>query len=122
MLSGDGPVFQQLARSLADDILHGTYAEETSVPSATDFAVFHQMNPATASKGVNVLVEVGALYKRRGIGMFVATGARELLRRQRREEFGQQHLKPLLREAALLGITTEELHRRIDQTDKDGSA
>lgn len=54
----------------------GSCPEESAVPSATDFAVFYQINPATASKGVNVLVELGVLYKKRGIGMFVRTGAR----------------------------------------------
>jgi DNA-binding transcriptional regulator YhcF (GntR family) len=89
------------------------------VPSATDFAVFYQMNPATASKGVNLLVELGALYKRRGVGMFVATGARELLRTRRREEFRKQYMEPLLREARVLEIDDAELHHMIDEKEED---
>ncbi|MBC7763493.1 MAG: GntR family transcriptional regulator [Candidatus Saccharibacteria bacterium] len=119
MFSGDTPVFQQLAAKIADDIVAGVYPEETAVPSATDFAAFHRMNPATASKGVNLLVELGALYKQRGIGMFVATGARELLKRARREEFRAQYLRPLLDEAGMLGISGEELHHLIDEEAKD---
>ncbi len=119
MFTGDSPIFQQLAGKIADDILAGTYAEGTAVPSATDFAVFYQMNPATASKAVNVLVELGVLYKKRGIGMFVTTGARELLRARRREEFREQHLEPLLREAGVLEIPLADLHRMIDDTEKD---
>ena len=115
MFVDEGPAFQRLAARIADEIVAGTYPEETAVPSATDFAVFHQMNPATASKGVNLLVELGALYKKRGIGMFVATGARELLRSRRREEFRQQYMEPLLREARVLGIGDAELHHMIDQ-------
>ena len=111
---GEGPVFQQLAAKIADDIVAGTYLEETAVPSATDFAVFHRMNPATASKGVHVLVDIGVLNKKRGVGMFVATGAREVLRTRRREEFRNQYVQPLLQEAAVLGITTGELHSMID--------
>ena len=61
MFAGDGPIFQQLAAKIADDILDGSYPEEASIPSATDFALFYQMNPATASKGVNMLVELGVL-------------------------------------------------------------
>jgi len=119
MFSGDTPVFQQLAAKIADDIVAGVYPEETAVPSATDFAAFHRMNPATASKGVNLLVELGALYKQRGIGMFVATGARELLKQARREEFRAQYLRPLLDEAGMLGISGEELHHLIDEGAKD---
>jgi GntR family transcriptional regulator len=119
MFSGEAPVFQQLAAKIADDIVAGVYPEETAVPSATDFAAFHRMNPATASKGVNLLVELGALYKQRGVGMFVASGARELLKRARREEFRAQYLRPLLDEARVLGIGGEELHHLIDEEAKD---
>lgn len=119
MFAGEGPIFQQLAAKIADDIVGRTYAEESAVPSATDFAVFHQMNPATASKGVNMLVELGVLYKKRGIGMFVATGARDLLLRRRREEFHARYVQPLIREAAVLDITAGELHSMIDDEEQD---
>ena len=119
MFTGETPIFQQLAARIADDILSGVYPEETAVPSATDFAAFHRMNPATASKGVNLLVEIGALYKRRGIGMFVATGARDLLKRARRDEFRAGYLQPLLAEAWLIGISGEELHQMIDEEERD---
>jgi GntR family transcriptional regulator len=114
MFTGESPIFQQLAAKIADDIVAGAYPEESAVPSATDFAVFFQMNPATASKGVNTLVDLGVLYKKRGIGMFVASGARELLLAQRRENFAEQYLGPLLKEAGFLGITSSQIHTMID--------
>jgi DNA-binding transcriptional regulator YhcF (GntR family) len=116
MFTDESPIFQQLAARIADDIVGGTYPEETAVPSATDFAVFFQMNPATASKGVNVLVDLGVLYKKRGVGMFVAEGARDLLRTRRRDQFREQYLAPLLREARVLAIDPTELHQMIDDT------
>ena len=119
MFTGESPIFQQLAAKIADDIVAGTYPEESAVPSATDFAVFFQMNPATASKGVNVLVDLGALYKKRGIGMFVATGARELLLTRRREEFRKDYVEPLVREASVLGLDTATIHQMIDSQVKD---
>ena len=119
MFSGEVPVFQQLAAKIANDIVAGVYAENTAVPSATDFAAFHRMNPATASKGVNLLVELGALYKQRGVGMFVATGARELLKKVRRDEFRTQFLRPLLNEAHVLGISGKELHHLIDEEERE---
>ena len=48
--------------------------EEAQVPSINELAAFHRINPATALKGVTVLVDAGILYKRRGIGMFVSPG------------------------------------------------
>jgi GntR family transcriptional regulator len=119
VFTGESPIFQQLAAKIADDVVAGTYPEETAVPSATDFAVFYQMNPATASKGVNILVEAGVLYKKRGIGMFVATGARALLLQQRQEQFRQQYVAPLIREANVLEIDRAQLHQMIDAPETD---
>ena len=114
MFTGDAPIFQQLAARIADDIVEGSYREGMPVPSATDFAEFYRMNPATASKGVNTLVELGVLFKKRGIGMFVADGARDLLRARRRDQFKTQYLEPLLREASVLDLGLIELHQMID--------
>jgi DNA-binding transcriptional regulator YhcF (GntR family) len=116
MFADEVPIFQQLAAQIAENIATGVYPEETAVPSATDLAVFYQMNPATASKGVNLLVEQGVLYKKRGIGMFVTTGARDLLKARRREEFRTRFIRPLLHEARILGVEPAELHRLIDES------
>ena len=68
------PIFQQIAEQIENDIISGVLPEETQVPSTNEFAAFHRINPATAGKGVNLLVDAGILYKKRGIGMFVADG------------------------------------------------
>ncbi len=121
MFTEESPIFQQLAAKIADDIVAGVYPEETAVPSATDFAVFYKINPATASKGVNLLVEQGGLYKKRGVGMFVASGAAELLRSRRREQFRKQYVEPLVREAQVLKIDVAELHTIIDETRQEST-
>lgn len=117
MLSGNGPIFLQVAERVAEDIINGTYAEEDGVPSTNDYAAFYQISPITASKGISILVEQGVLYKKRGIGMFVAPGAGGRLRAERRATFLEQHIVPLLREAHLLGIDRGELTEMINQKD-----
>ena len=104
MLSGHGPIFQQVAERLADDIINGTFVEDAPVPSTNEYAAFYQISPITAAKGLATLVDRGVLYKKRGIGMFVAPGARDLLLADRRATFRTEHLAPLLQEATLLGI------------------
>jgi GntR family transcriptional regulator len=74
-----------------------------------ELAAFYRINPATAAKGINVLVDEAVLEKRRGIGMFVASGAREQLRESRRKRFAGQYLDPMLAEARRLGIDTDTL-------------
>jgi len=107
------PIFLQIGALIENDIVDGTLAEDTQIPSTNEFASFHRINPATAAKGVNLLVEEGILYKRRGIGMFVSTGARAALVARRTEEFFEQYVRPLAAEARKLGIPPDELSRMI---------
>lgn len=115
MLDGGKPLFQQVAEQLSNDILDGTYPEETAVPSTNELAQFLRINPATAGKGLNLLVDDGVLYKQRGIGMFVATGARDRLVEARTRAFTQEFIAPMLREATKLGITPTRLARIIEE-------
>ncbi len=103
------PLFVQIAEQLADDIVEGVLAEGARVPSTNELAAFYRINPATAAKGINLLVDDGVLEKRRGIGMFVTAGAAEQLRAGRRKRFAEQYVDPLLAEAGLLGIDTDTL-------------
>ncbi|WP_308282750.1 GntR family transcriptional regulator [Pseudonocardia nigra] len=114
-MKDDGrPLFLQIAEQIENAIVDGSLAEEAQAPSTNELAAFHRINPATAAKGVNQLVPDGVLYKRRGIGMFVASGARTLLLERRREDFARQYVAPLLAEARKLGMDTEQIKKLID--------
>ena len=110
------PLFVQIAEQLADDVVDGVLPEGARVPSTNELAAFYRINPATAAKGINLLVDDAVLEKRRGIGMFVADGAREQLRASRRKQFAEQYLDPMLAEAARLGIDTDTLVSLIRDT------
>nr|BFE66573.1 GntR family transcriptional regulator [Dactylosporangium thailandense] len=109
------PIFLQIAEQIETSIIDGSLAEESQVPSTNELAAFHRINPATAAKGVNQLVDDGTLYKKRGIGMFVSPGAQTRLRQRRRDQFAEQYVQPLLAEAAKLGIDGNELQSMIEQ-------
>jgi GntR family transcriptional regulator len=109
MLGEGSPLFMQIGAQLADEIADGTLAEGERVPSSNEFAAYYRINPATAAKGINVLIDEGLLEKRRGIGMFVAVGARERLLADRRQHFATQYIEPLLVEARRLGIDVDSL-------------
>ena len=115
MMDDDRPIFQQIAERVENDILSGALSEEGQVPSTNEFAMFYRINPATAGKGVNLLVEQGILYKRRGIGMFVAAGARDRIMARRRELFVLEYIAPMLAEAASLGITPTHITELIEK-------
>lgn len=115
MFDESKPIFLQLADSLADEILRGLYAEGEQVPSTNELAAFHRINPATAGKAVNQLVDLGILDKRRGLGMFVADGAKDRIASERHESFVEAYVAPLLTEARALGINTTHLLHLIEQ-------
>lgn len=117
-LIDDGrPIFIQIAERIEDDIISGILVEESQVPSTNQFAAFYKINPATAAKGVNLLVDEGILYKKRGIGMFVTEGARTKVIEKRKELFFEQYIVTMIHEAKKLGITTDQLTDMIRRGD-----
>ncbi|WP_424346591.1 GntR family transcriptional regulator [Kocuria sp. CH-021] len=109
MVDEGRPLFVQIAEQVEDSIVDGSLAEEAQAPSTTELAAFYRINPATAAKGINMLVGKGVLQKRRGIGMFVAPGARELLLEERRNAFAHRYVHPLLAEARKIGLGPDDV-------------
>lgn len=109
MFDGREPIYIQIAEAIRGEILSGALNEGDQVMSTTQYATTYRINPATAAKAFAELVDEGVLVKQRGIGMFVAAGAPDRLRARRREAFFAERLDPVLHEAGLLGISTEEL-------------
>ena len=103
------PLFRTLAQTIERGIVDGSYPEETQIPSTNEFALHLRINPATANKGINLLVDAGLLYKRRGIGMFVAEGARRRLLAQRTERFAEDYVDPMVAEGQRLGLQPEDI-------------
>lgn len=101
------PLFVQIAEQVEASVLDGSLGEGERAPSTTQLASFHRINPATAAKGVNLLVDRGILVKRRGMGMFVSDGAREILRAERRQQFAENYIDPMIDEARAVGLSTE---------------
>ena len=120
MIEEGRPLFLQIAERVEDSIVEGSLAEEAQAPSTNELAAFYRINPATAAKGVNMLVDKGVLYKRRGIGMFVSPGARALLRAERRAAFADRFVEPLLAEARTLGLEPDDLTELIRERAANG--
>ncbi len=108
-LEDDRTIYQQIAKTIEDDILKSALKENDVVPSTNQLAKFYTINPATAAKGVNMLVEDGVLYKKRGLGMYVSKGAKETIMKKRKQSFYQDLLINVLIEAEYLHISKEEL-------------
>ena len=115
MFDDDRPLFLQIAESIEESIVDGALAEEAKAPSTNELAAFHRINPATAAKGINMLVDKGVLSKRRGVGMFVAPGARSQLLAERREAFAAAYVAPLLAEARRIGLGPDDVRALLTE-------
>ncbi|HEX3021383.1 MAG TPA: GntR family transcriptional regulator [Lachnospiraceae bacterium] len=113
--NSDRPIFLQIAEGIEDAILSGAFLEESQIPSITEFSVQYKINPATALKGINILVDGGIIYKKRGLGMFVATGAVDKLRQSRKEQFFDNYILSLIAEAKRLNLTSAEIKTMIER-------
>ena len=109
------PIFQQIADGPEDAILSGVFPEGSQIPSITEFSVTYKINPATALKGINLLVDENIVYKKRGLGMFVTEGAAEKLRQKRKESFYENFIKAMVEEAKRLEISREELKAMMER-------
>jgi GntR family transcriptional regulator len=116
------PIYIQIAEGIEDDILHGILKEEESAYSQYQLANMFKLNPATAAKGINLLVGEGILFKKRGLGMFVANGAKETILKKRKVHFEKEVLSNLLHEARILKITKDELKEMIDKKEMEESS
>ncbi|MCC8047282.1 MAG: GntR family transcriptional regulator [Clostridiales bacterium] len=117
ILSQEKSIYIQIKEMIENDILRDILLEEERVPSTNELARAYTINPATAAKGVNLLVDEGILYKKRGIGMFVQAGAKKKIMEKRKKNFYDDYVKRLMAEAASLGITTDELIEMIREND-----
>ena len=115
MLDDGSPLFQQIARQVSDGVLVGTFPEGTQVPSTTELAALHRINPATVGKGLSLLVAEEVLHKRRGLGMFVSEGARARLVERRRGELAATYVRPLVAEARSLGLAADDVLALVAQ-------
>lgn len=113
ILTQEKSIYLQIAEMIETDILRDILLEEERVPSTNELAKLYAINPATAAKGVNILVDEGVLYKKRGIGMFVSAGVKEAILSRRKNEFYDNYVKKLLEEAASIGLGKEEVIQLI---------
>jgi DNA-binding transcriptional regulator YhcF (GntR family) len=113
--SSEIPIYLQITAEMEDAIFTGAFPEETQAPSTTEISTTFQINPATVLKGMNLLVEEGLLYKKRGLGLFVSEGAVEKIKTKRQKQFYEDYIRRLVAEARKLGLNKEEVEAFLER-------
>lgn len=119
ILNQEKSIYIQISEMIENDILRDVLLEDERVPSTNELAKLYAINPATAAKGINILVDAGILHKKRGIGMFVSDGAKEVIRTKRKAQFYENYVSEIVNEAKTLGITKAELIAGIEKNFED---
>lgn len=119
-LDENKPIFQQITRMIEDDIVNGELQEGEQAPSSTQLVSYYKINPSTVLKGMNQLVDDQILYKKRGVGMFVAEGARAKLLEARRQTFMEEYIESMLQEAGRLGISNDDIYKMMEEMKRRG--
>ena len=120
MFDDHSPIYRQIAEQIKADVLRGVLDAEEQVMSTNQYAAHYRINPATAAKAFQQLVDEGVIYKRRGVGMFVSADAPARLRDQKRERFFADVLEPMVAEARTLGIAEADVLTRVQELFKEG--
>jgi GntR family transcriptional regulator len=103
------PIYRQLRDRVVDMILDGLLKEGDPLPSVRNVAAEYRLNPLTVLKGYQQLVDEELVEKRRGLGMFVKAGARNLLLQGERQKFLAEQWPRVYATIRRLGLTPEEL-------------
>ncbi len=114
-LDSNRPIYLQIKESIEEDILNGQLAPDGQIPSINQLVSFYNINPVTVLKGINLLVDEGTIYKKRGLGMYVSSDAPDKLKKRFSQTFYHEHIEPLTLLAKPLGFTLPELHEMIDR-------
>lgn len=109
------PIYVRIVEGVKEALLNGQLKEEGQIPSTTYLSKEYKINIATVNKAINILVDEGLVYKKRGIGMFVKKGALTDLIKERRKTFKDRYVKATLIEAKRLNYTVEELQNIVKE-------
>lgn len=113
------PIYVQIAEWLENEILNSHFGVDDKVYSQYQLAEMFNVNPATAAKGLNLLVQENIVYKKRGLGMFVTNEAKESVLKKRKEESLKRLIFETVMEARTLQVSETDLFDLIKKFNKE---
>ena len=107
------PIYRQLRDLVMQRVLDGSFPEGESIPSVRQVAAEYRINHITVSKAYQELVDMGLLEKRRGLGMFVRSGAQAALSSEEKRRFLDEEVPALAARARTLGVAINTIVERL---------
>ena len=110
---GMKPIYVQIADAVEDEIILGKLGEGEPAYSQLALSREFNINPATAARGINLLVQKGVLKKQRGLSMTVAGGARQRILEEKREKEFSEAVDALVEQARKIGLSEDQVIAKI---------
>ena len=104
-------IYLQIADRICDDILLGQYEEEGRISSVREYASIVEVNANTVMRSYEYLQSQEVIYNKRGIGFFVASGAKALIHSLRKEQFLKEDVDVFFRQIYTLVISIKEIEK-----------
>lgn len=114
----DKAIYIQIADRLCDEILAEELAEGARAPSVREYSALLEVNVNTTLKAYEVLSREEIIFNRRGMGYFIAEGAKERIRKERRKAFLEERLPQLINEMKLLGLSLADLRQALSAAEE----
>lgn len=119
-LDGTKPIYVQIAEWLENEILNGNFESDQKIYSQYQLAEIFNINPATAAKGLTILADENILYKKRGLGMFVSSEAKDMILSKRKNQTLKRLVSEIVIEAERLHVSRMELIEMIRAVNIEG--
>ncbi len=107
------PIYRQLKDLVIQRVMDGSFPEGEAIPSVRQVATDYHINHLTVGRAYQELVDMGLLEKRRGLGMFVASGARDSLTNNEQQRFLKEELPAFAERVHMLGMAMDEVIQRL---------
>lgn len=114
-LDSQRPIYLQIKEMIEEDILNGKLKPDEQIPSNSQLVSYYNINPVTVLKGINLLVDDGLIYKKRGIGMYVTKNAPEILKKRFSKTFIEEQIEPLINLAKPLGFSRQDVIEMVNE-------
>ena len=107
------PIYRQLRDLVIQRVIDGSFPEGEAIPSVRQVATDYRINHLTVGRAYQELVDMGLLEKRRGLGMYVASGARRSLTSDEQQKFFEEELPAFAERVRMLGMDMSDVARRL---------
>lgn len=107
------PIYLQISDNICEKVISGEYVEEERIPSIRELGALFGVNPNTVVRSFDYLKTMEVIYDKRGVGFFIAEGAKKKINRMYKDEFYKNELPEIIKKMKMLDIDPEELMKKI---------